>query len=256
MAYFERTGAQSFRATEHTSGAWDTATQHIAPALGLLVHAVERHRDARRGDGLRVSRLSFDILGTLPVADVDVTVEVLRPGRTIELVEARLAHGGRDGVLLRAWLLQPRDTEAIAGTPVAPLPRPESVPAWDPTTVWPGGFIESVDVRRQQAAPGRATSWVRTALPLVADEEVSPLARLSGLLDITNGLTVRESPQKVAFPNVDLTAHLVRDPQAGWVGLDTSVTFGPDGLGLTHTVVHDEAGPLGSSAQTLTVRPG
>src|SRR5262249_25609994 len=42
VAYFERLGVHRYRATEHTGGAWDLGTQHIAPALGLLAHAVER----------------------------------------------------------------------------------------------------------------------------------------------------------------------------------------------------------------------
>src|SRR3954462_4703661 len=115
MASFERTGASAFRATEHVGGAWRTDGQHIAPALGLLVHAVELDRDARRDDGLVVGRLSFDILGTVPVDVVDTGVTVVRAGRTIELVEATLSHGGRTAVVLRAWLLQPRDTTGWQG---------------------------------------------------------------------------------------------------------------------------------------------
>ena len=80
MAYFERLGAHTFRATEHTGGAWDLETQHIAPALGLLAHAVEHDRDVRRSDGLVLTRLSYDILGTVPIAEVDIAVEVLRTG--------------------------------------------------------------------------------------------------------------------------------------------------------------------------------
>src|SRR5919199_2164690 len=98
--YFERVDAGAFRATEHVGGAWRQDEQHIAPALGLLVHAVECDRDVRRDDGLVLGRLSFDILGTLPIDVVEVGVRVLRPGRTIELVEATLAHGGRTAVLL------------------------------------------------------------------------------------------------------------------------------------------------------------
>ena len=66
-AYFERTDERAFRATEHVGGAWSTAEQHVAPALGLLVHLVETDRDARGRGRLAVSRLSFDILGTMPV---------------------------------------------------------------------------------------------------------------------------------------------------------------------------------------------
>jgi Thioesterase-like superfamily len=121
--------------------------------------------------------------------------------------------------------------------------------------VWPGGFIASAEVRRRQLEPGRAAVWVRTALPLVAGEEVSGLARAAGLFDIANGMTVRASPDEVAFPNVDLTAHLFRSPCGEWLGFDTTVSFGPGGLGLTSSVLHDEQGPVGTLSQILTVRP-
>jgi hypothetical protein len=255
MAYFERVGAQRFRATEHTGGAWDLETQHIAPALGLLAHAVEQDRDARRDDGLVVTRLSYDILGTVPIAEVDIAVGVTSAGRTIELVEAELAHGGRAVVRLRAWLMAERDTETLHGTGLSPIPPPEELEPWDPSTGWPGGFIATAEVRRAQVEPGRATYWVRTTQPLLEDEEVSRLAAVAGLLDIANGMTVRAAPRDVAFPNVDLTAHFFARPGDGWLGLDTAVSFGADGVGLTTSVVHDEGGPIGTSSQCLTVRP-
>ena len=41
----------------------------------------------------------------------------------------------------------------------------------------------------------------------------------------------------------------------GWVGFDTQVAFGPTGLGLTSSVLHDIEGPVGRAQQMLTVRP-
>lgn len=255
MAYFERTAESAFRATSNVGGAWDPKTQHISPALGLLAHIIELDRDGRRSDGLAIGRLSYDILGTVPVEEFETQVRVVRPGRTIELVEAALQHGGRDVVLLRAWLLQTRDTHHIEGGALPRIAPPDEFPAWDPTTVWPGGFVASVDVRKVQDEPGRASYWVRTDLPLVADEKVSRIASTVGLLDIANGMTVRERPDEVAFPNLDLTAHFFAEPSGDWVGFDTSVSFGPNGLGLTSSVIHDVSGPIGTSAQLLTVRP-
>jgi hypothetical protein len=258
VAYFERLGARRFRATEHTGGAWDLETQHIAPALGLLAHAVETDRDGRRGDGLVLTRLSYDILGTVPIADVDIEVGLLRTGRTIELVEATLAHGGRPAVRLRAWLMQQRDTSMVQGSGHERLPGPDEMEPWDPTSVWRGGFIASAEVRRSQREPGRASYWVRTDVPLLADEEVSALSSAAGLLDIANGMTVRAAPEEVAFPNIDLTAHFFESPRGGcdgWLGFDTTVSFGGDGVGLTTSVVHDHRGPVGTSSQCLTVRP-
>ena len=256
MPYFERTGPSTFAATQHVSGAWNPAEQHIAPALGLMTHAVEvDHARRRADDTLTISRLSFDILGVLPLDEVDVDVRVVRPGRTIELVEATLSHAGRPAVVLRAWLLATLDTSALEGSDHPPMPAPEAMAAWDPTEVWPGGFIASAQLRRDQDTPGRARFWVRTDVALL-DEPTSALATAAGLFDIANGMTVRVDPTKVAFPNVDLTAHLFRSPRPGWLGFDTTVSFGPDGRGLTSSTLHDEHGPVGSIAQTLTVRPG
>ncbi|CCH79589.1 conserved hypothetical protein [Nostocoides japonicum T1-X7] len=255
MAYFERLSDTAFRATEHTSGAWVLAEQHIAPALGLLAHVVERDRDSRRGDGLVVVRLSYDILGTVPVGPVETGVHVLRAGRTIELVEATMAYAGRDVVRLRAWLMAPGETGGYAGSRLPRIPSPEQMGPWEPASVWPGGFIASAQLRREQVEPGRAAYWVRTDTPLVEGEPVSRLARAAGLFDIANGMTVRADPGEVLFPNVDLTAHLFRQPAGDWVGFDTTVSFGETGIGLTSSVLHDETGPMGTLAQILTVRP-
>ena len=255
MAYFERIGTSTFRATEHVGGAWVEEEQHIAAALGLLVHNVEQDRDARRGDGLVVARISYDILGTVPVAQVDIAVEVLRPGRTIELVEATMSHAGRAVVRLRAWLMRTGDTAALAGSSLPRIDPPEAMDPWDPTTEWPGGFIRSVEVRRRWHEPGRAAFWARTHHPLVSGEQASSLARFAGMLDISNGMSVRVSPREVAYPNLDLTAHFFSQPQGQWVGYDTTVSFGETGIGLTHTIIHDETGPVGTHSQILTVRP-
>src|SRR3546814_4227175 len=61
-----------------------------------------------------LARLSYDILGTIAVGEFEVSVSVLRPGRTIELVEAVLSADGRAVVTLRAWLMQSTDTGALA----------------------------------------------------------------------------------------------------------------------------------------------
>lgn len=255
MAYFDRVGPNSFRPTDHVSGAWDESMQHIGPALGLLAHAVEVDCASRREDQMVISRLSYELLGVVPMDVVDIEVEVVRPGRTIELVEVTYGHGDRTGTRLRAWLQKPRDTAEIAGDGFDPIPPPQNMEPWDPTSVWPGGFLASADVRRDLAGPGRARYWVRTAVPLLAGEDVSPLSRVAGLIDIANGMAIRAEPEQVQFPNIDLTAHLVRQPQGEWVGFDTRVTFGPGGLGLTASVIHDEVGPLGTVSQSLTVRP-
>jgi hypothetical protein len=254
--YFHRIDEHRFAPTALTGGAWNTGEQHISPMNGLIVHEVERFCARRGPDDMAVSRIGVDILGTLPIDRFDLTVEVVRPGRTVELLEAVVSAAGRPAVRARIWRTVVQDTGAVAGGEAAPLPRPKGFDAAALTDVWPGGYIDSIEVRPiGPAKPGRATAWITTATALVSGEATSDLARLTGLVDTANGLCVREPIDAWLFPNVDLTVHLFRQPRGTWLGLDTTVVFGPDGHGLTTSVLHDGAGHIGHAQQALTIRP-
>ncbi|MCW2955407.1 MAG: thioesterase [Thermoleophilia bacterium] len=255
-SYFVRTGEHTFLPTHRTSGAWRETEQHFAPIGGLLAHAIERYVAARGDDDLLMSRLSFDILGVVALEEMDIRVSTIRAGRTVELIEATMTSGGRSVVAARAWRLATVDTEEVAGGAGDRLPSPDTLDRWAMDATWPGDFIRSIDVRPvRPSAPGRGTAWISTDIDLVADEPCSDLARYVGLVDTANGIAVRRSPSEWMFPNVDLAIHLHRQPRGAWVGLDTTVTFGATGQGLTSTVLHDEGGPVGRAEQTLTVRP-
>jgi hypothetical protein len=255
MSYYMRLDQHTFRPTEHAGGAWNPETEvHFSPLGGLIVHAMDLHRGERNS---ALARVSFDILGFLGTDDCEIHVETVRPGRTIELVEAVASIGGRPAVRARAWYLADFDTSTVEGGAPAALPAPESVAASTlMTDRWRGGFIASLEVRPVGApAPGRATAWLSSEHTVVADEPISGHAAFISLVDTANGIAVRESPAEWAFPNVDLTIHLSRQPDPAWVGLDTSVTFGPSGHGITATVLHDEQGAVGVAHQMLTIRP-
>jgi hypothetical protein len=255
-SYFVRVDEQRFRPTEHTGGAWALDEQHISPLNGLLTHEVERFVGRRPDDGMQIGRIGIEILGVLAIDEFEVAIEVVRPGRTIELLEAVVSAAGRVAARARFWRMATSDTSAIAGGGPDPLPAPESVAGWDLTQVWDGGYIAGLDFRPSFGPePGRTTAWVATPVPLLPDEPISELARYVGLVDTANGIAVRRSPDEWLFPNLDLTIHLHAQPKGRWTGLDTTVVFGPGGLGVTTTVLHDEHGPVGYAAQSLTLRP-
>ena len=254
-SYFVRVADGRYRATQHTAGAWSTSEQHFSPLGGLMTHALDRFVSARGSDDLVVSRLTFDILGVIAIDEFDVTVEVVRAGRTIELLEVIVTAANRSVVRSRAWRLARHDTAAYAGGAPQRLPHPDGVPSWSLSSVWPGGYVASLDVRRVGASePGRGTVWLRTPLELVAGERVSPLARFVALIDTANGIATRVPPTQLFYPNVDTSVFIYRQPEGDWTGLDTTVVFGPDGVGLTSTVLHDVNGPVGRAEQTLTIR--
>ena len=254
-AYYERVDEGRFRPTARASGAWNVAEQHISPLNGLVVHEVQRRLAEREDDDRLISRLAVEILGVLLMDVFEIHVEVVRPGRTIELLEATVRADDRAAVRTRIWRLAAFDTASVAGGAPDPLPAPDEPAGRSLAAVWPGGYVASLDVRfLDPPEPGRARAWVATDVELVAGESASDLARFVGLIDTANGLSVREPNTQWLFPNVDLAVHLHRPPIGRVVGFDTQVVFGPSGQGVTTSVLHDREGAVGTAHQLLTVR--
>lgn len=251
-AFYIPLGDGRYLPTIHTEGAWNSAEQHMAPASGLLTDAIENC--SGRTD-LVTSRISFDILGMIHRREVEISAEVIRPGRTIELVQAEMSCEGRTLVRATAWRLAAADTGDLAASELPEMPGPEHAADWDGSTLWAGGFIAGLEFKvLPEWRPGRGRAWIRTDHELIQDRAAGPLAGYVGLIDSANGIAVRADPRDLLFPNTDLTIHVVRQPDGDWLGLDTSVSFGPGGVGLTSSVLHDEHGPVGVAAQSLTLR--
>lgn len=251
-AYYEQLGPGRYRSTEQASGAWDISHQHMSPVSGLLVDALER---CAPREELGYGRVTFEILGVIEGGEVEVRAEVVRPGRTIELVQAELSVAGRVAVRATGWRMLRTDTTEVAGSAQEPMPGPEQGAPFAPDRIWQGGYIRSLQFRVLAGwEPGRGRVWLRSGAELVAGAETSQLAGMFSLVDTANGVSVRVPPEELLYPNLDLTVHLYRQPRGPWLGLATEVSFGPDGRGLTAAVLHDLDGPFGRSAQLLTLR--
>jgi hypothetical protein len=251
--YYRPLGDGLYQPTIHVQGAWSAKEQHMAPVSGLLTSALERHEPREE---LQLARISFDILGMIHAEPSLVRTRTLRPGRTIELIEATMSIAGRDVVRATAWRLSRQDTSAVAAVEDEPMPPPDTWPQTERMDIWPGGYIASVGFWADpDSRPGRARAWARTEHDLVEGTESSEFARYVGLVDTANGIAVRQPPGTWMFPNTDLALHFHRLPRGRWVGLDTTVSWGADGLGLTSTVLNDEHGVVGRAQQILTIRP-
>lgn len=252
-SYYRQIGPSHYQPTLHTQGAWSDHEQHMGPVSGLIAHAIDQHEPR---DGMQLARLTFDILGVIPALPSEVAVRTARPGRTIEQVEATMLVAGRPVVRASAWRLSRQDSSPVAGGLPAALPRPETMKPFAANGLWPGGYIGSLEVRgAEDNEPGHGQVWLRSTKTLVENVAVSPTASFVGLVDTANGIAVRASPRKWMFPNIDLSIHLHRQPISGWVGFETRVVFGTDGVGLTSSTLHDHRGPVGRAEQILTVRP-
>jgi hypothetical protein len=206
-------------------------------------------------DGIRLARVSLDIIGFIPGGEFTITTRKLRPGRTIELVEAVMEAKGRTAIQARAWRLATQDTSAVAVVHEPPMPAREGMADLEMDGVWGGGFIASLEGRRDaDVVPGRGRVWITNPYDTVAGEETREDVKLLGMVDPANGIALSQDPGEWLFPNVDLQIHLFRTPRGKWIGLDTMQTFGDDGVGLTSSILHDDDGPFGRSEQILTIR--
>ena len=73
---------QVFVSTDGTRSNWDPEIQHGSPPLALLTKAIEDLSNNTAGTGLRIGRLTLDILGAIPVTTVRVRAWVERPGKS------------------------------------------------------------------------------------------------------------------------------------------------------------------------------
>jgi hypothetical protein len=255
-AFYQRDG-ERFLPSELTRGPWDPQAQHAGPPAALIGRAIE----GLTGEGRRqVGRITFEILRSVPLAPLSVAAEVVRPGRSVELCAATLAD--EHGPLIRASAWRLRETALeLPRLPRAPRVPPPPTP---PERSREGHFFPSAEVGYHTAMEyrfaegdfvelGPAAAWLRMRVPLIEEEEPTPLQRLLVAADSGNGVSATLDFERFVFINIDLSVHLHRLPASDWICLDAVTVPEASGLGLSDTLLWDERGRIGRAAQTLLV---
>jgi hypothetical protein len=233
--FFHPLGDGRFRATTSTAGPWEPGLQHAGPPCALLGRALEAC--APRAD-MVLARVTFEILGAVPVGEVVVAAAVTRPGRSVELLEATLEADGRTAVAARAWRVGRR-----GAPPAGAAARPPAVPE-NPGPPAPfSGYADAVELRFAAGGwhePGPATVWTRLRVPVVDGEAPSGLQRVLAVADSGNGVSA---------------VHVRREAHGEWICLDAETTLEPDGAGLARSTLSDAEGPVAHGSQSLLVAP-
>jgi hypothetical protein len=217
-----------------------------------------------------VARFTCEILGAIPVGELEVRARVVRPGRSVELVEAAARAGSRDVAFARAWRVLRTDSQSIGSRPAPPPALPGDAVTGDAVTGdavtgppgglvpggWVDGYLSAIEwrpVHGNFGTPGPATVWARLRYPLVPDEETGPLERVLAVADSGNGLSAELDITRWQFINPELTVHLHRMAVGEWICLDAATTISAGGAGLATSVLYDLEGPVGVGAQSLLV---
>jgi Acyl-CoA thioesterase C-terminal domain/Acyl-CoA thioesterase N-terminal domain len=261
-SFYEPDG-ELYVATELTRGPWDPGAQHAGPPAALIGREVERLGGGRiGGEGgppAQVGRITYEVLRSVAIVPLRVEARIVRPGKRVEMFEATLTdEAGEPLMRAQGWRLR---TEAVSYQPSEPTPDPPPGPeSGEPGqffhTGYDVGYHTAMEYRFTEGAfmeQGPATVWMRMAVPLLPDEEPTPLQRVLAAADSGNGVSAALDWNRYLFINVDLTVHLHRMPDGEWVCLDAVTLPEPNGVGMADTRLLDERGPIGRAAQTLLI---
>ncbi len=253
-SFYVPLGEGRWRGTVHTTGPWDARAQHGGPPSALLGREIQR---CSPRDDMIVARFTCEILGAIPVGELEVRARVARPGRSVELLEAVATAGARDVACARAWRVLRTDSQSVDSRSAGPPALPREV-VTEPLGGWVDGYLSAVEwrlVRGGFGIPGPATVWARLRYPLVPDEETGPLERVLAIADSGSGLSGELDFARWQFINPELTVHLHKAAVGEWICLDAVTTISAGGAGLATSVLYDLDGPVGLGAQSLLVTP-
>ena len=262
QAFYVRDGS-AFAATELTRGPWDRDSQHAGPPCALLGRALDL---AGKLEPAQLVRVTYEILRPVPIARLETRAAIVRPGRSVEMIEGALSHDGADVIHARAWRIRTAELDLDVDPPeLDPIAEPDSLAEPDGARVkeffpvgWEVGYPTAMDVRFLTGGftePGPAQAWMRMRVPLIDGEKVAQRDRVLVAADSGNGVSSPLDYRRWLFINTDLTVNLRRLPEGDWVCLDAVTYADGHGIGLSDTLLRDERGMIGRATQALLVAP-
>ena len=250
--FLQRDGRR-YVATELARGPWDPKAQHGGAPAALLVREFEL---TEPDPALMLARVTFEFVRPVPLAELEVAAQIVKPGRRVQLLEGTvLDQSGNEVVRARALRVGRTET-AVTPSEVAMPPGPQEGQAGDYPVTATAFATHAMEIRFVRGAfleLGPATAWFRLRYPLVAGEETSPMQRLAAAADFGNGISAALSWDEHLFINPDLTLYVERPPVGQWICLQARTRIAADGVGIAESQLFDEQGQVGRATQALLV---
>lgn len=241
------TGSEVLTPTDAARSLWSSNQMHGVALSGAMSRAIEL--SVTRTD-LRPARYTLDMFRPATMDPFTIETTLVREGKRLCLVDARLIQDGEAKARASTILLAPsKDPDGDVWRPAGDPTPPESVPELTgPTVPWFASDAPwSQDFADHQNA-GRKQTW-QYAVPIVADEVASPFQAVASIADATT-MACNWGTKGVQYINTDITLTLARLPRTGEVGLRGERWTGSDGIAVGVATVFDRDGVIGQTMIT------
>ncbi len=247
--FFTQDG-DSFIPTRQARGPWDPNSLHGRVISGLLGREIERqHCD----EEFHCARLTTELFRMPPLAPLQVSIQPIRLGNRIRVIDGSVTSHGVEIARGRAVLLKkaPQPEGTVWSPPNWDVPPPGDIPApqapagrenWVP--MWETRPIRGAPFFGGGAEQKRA--WLRETRQLVAGEDLSPFLRVALAADFTNPFA-NSGDHGLNFVNADITLYLHRLPVDEWVGFEVVSHQSDEGIAVAECALYDVSGAIGRS---------
>jgi hypothetical protein len=248
-------GGEVFESTRLSAAEWYPDGQHGGVVAALMARQVEHTPTLAP---MEVARLTVELFRVVPVAPVEVVVEIIREGKKIQTSEVRLYVGETEMARALVQRLRVADLALPEVAEEAPYFPGETADFTELMPFHPDGpvtfgrrGVAIAEVEGSFRRPGPATVWLSMRVPLVDGEPVTGTQIACVLGDFVNGMSRNAQPQEWVFMNSDLSIQLARVPHGKWLGVRARSVWQSTGRGVATGVLYDTDGEVGRSTQTL-----
>ncbi|MGY5129139.1 thioesterase family protein [Streptomyces nigrescens] len=273
-AFYERLDEATYTSSWSTAGPWGPKAQHAGPPSALLAMQLQ---NAHPRPGFHPARMTFELLGQIPVADLTVRTAVEHSTNRTDLLSGELLYSGKVVALARMWRFRaaPDSLERMRETRLQQglLDFADSVPAVTPLvlayddsvsppvplelTGHTEGYLSAVEWRFEEERPfaafGPGRAWVRPRIPLVLGEPDTPFGRLMVIADSCWSVCRRIDMTKHFAINTEITVHCHRLPEGDWLRLDGKTVTSPGGAAVSHATMGDHRDECAYVLQSMFV---
>jgi len=241
-AFYRRDG-ETFAPTGIGVSPWNGHSQ-AGPALaGLAGHVLAR---VPTREPMLTTRISIDILGTVPLEPLLPQVRLLRDGARMQVVDVEFTCGGR--LWLRATAVRAR----LADTPAQTMPPTRRY--WTEQDRYENlTWFEERQIALDRSKPGPGALWVRFLTDTVEGEALEPLAVAAMVADFGNGTAPVVPMMENTLANMDITICMSRLPRGEWILVDAEGETSGHGSGYSRTRLGDADGMFATAMQSIFI---